>query len=87
MTTPVETTPVETSPVDTARVDTAAWTNAEREAFAARRRSRNQALLVVLVALVALFFGITIVRMSPEKASANGAATNAAPATNAGTAP
>ncbi len=43
---------------------TATWTPAERAAFEARRRSRNLALGLVLGALVALFFGITIVKMS-----------------------
>jgi hypothetical protein len=55
----------------TAPVDTATWTPAERAAFDARRKSRNQALGLVLVALVALFFGITIVRMSPAPAPAS----------------
>lgn len=32
--------------------------------FAARRKSRNLALGLVLVALALLFFGITIVRMT-----------------------
>ena len=41
------------------------WTPAEREAFDARRRSRNIALGLVLGALVALFFGITIVKLAP----------------------
>lgn len=40
------------------------WSPAERAAFYARRRSRNLALGLVLGALVALFFGITVVRMS-----------------------
>lgn len=44
---------------------TAAWTPAERAAFAARRRSRNIALGLVLAALVILFFGITVVKMAP----------------------
>ena len=44
---------------------TAAWTPAERAAFAARRRSRNIALGLVLAALVVLFFGVTIVKMGP----------------------
>ena len=43
---------------------TASWTEAERAAFAAKRRSRNIALGVVLALLVVLFFGITIVKMS-----------------------
>ena len=60
---------------------TASWSAAERAAFVARRRSRNIALGVVLVLLVALFFGVTIVKMSNggttsmvAKASANSAA-------------
>jgi hypothetical protein len=48
---------------------TAAWTPAERAAFEARRKSRNLALGLVLGALVALFFGITIVRMTPGMAN------------------
>lgn len=46
-------------------IDPAAWTNAERAAFEARRRSRNMALGVLLAALTVLFFGITMVRMVP----------------------
>ncbi len=45
--------------------DPALWTAAERAAFAARRRSRNLALGLVLGALTALFFAITMVRMVP----------------------
>nr|WP_310525466.1 hypothetical protein [Polymorphobacter sp.] len=48
---------------------TASWTPAERAAFEARRRSRNLALGLVLGALVILFFGITIVRMSAGMAN------------------
>ncbi|MBC7506750.1 MAG: hypothetical protein H7267_13665 [Sandarakinorhabdus sp.] len=48
---------------------TASWTPAERAAFAARRRSRNIALGLVLGLLVALFFGITIVKMSDGPAA------------------
>ncbi len=44
---------------------TANWTPAERAAFAARRRQRNVALGLVLGALVVLFYGITLVRMTP----------------------
>jgi hypothetical protein len=44
---------------------TASWTPAERAAFAAKRRSRNIALGLVLGALVVLFYGITVVRMAP----------------------
>lgn len=47
---------------------TASWTPAERAAFAAKRRSRNIALGLVLGLLVALFFGITIVKMSDGEA-------------------
>jgi hypothetical protein len=43
----------------------ARWTPLERKAFDARRRSRNIALGLVLGALVVLFFGITIVKLSP----------------------
>ena len=42
------------------------WTPAERAAFAARRRSRNIALGVVLGLLAALFFGVSLVKMSPD---------------------
>lgn len=48
---------------------TASWTPAERAAFAAKRRSRNIALGIVLAALVFLFFGITVVRMAPGMAN------------------
>ena len=44
---------------------TASWTPEERAAFAAKRRSRNIALGLVLGAQVILFFGITVVRMAP----------------------
>lgn len=44
---------------------TAGWTHAEREAFAAKRRSRNIALGIVLALLVVLFFGITVAKMKP----------------------
>lgn len=47
---------------------TADWTPAERAAFAAKRRSRNIALGVVLGLLVVLFFGITIVKMKDGSA-------------------
>jgi hypothetical protein len=47
-------------------IDPATWTDAERAAFYARRRSRNLALGVLLFALVALFFGITVVRMTDQ---------------------
>lgn len=43
--------------------DPARWSVEEREAFYARRESRNRALGLVLFALVVLFFGITVVRM------------------------
>lgn len=46
--------------------DPARWTDAERAAFYARRASRNRALGVLLFALVALFFGITVVRMTDQ---------------------
>lgn len=48
---------------------TAEWSPAERAAFQARRRSRNIALGLVLGALVVLFFGITMVRMSDGMAN------------------
>lgn len=35
----------------------------EEAAFLAKRRSRNLALGLVLIALVVLFYGITVVRM------------------------
>lgn len=53
---------------------TADWTPAERAAFEARRRSRNRALALLLFALVALFFGITVVRMSGQVAQVPGTA-------------
>ncbi len=46
-------------------IDPARWSTAERTAFEARRQSRNRALGLLLVALVLLFFGITVVRMVP----------------------
>ena len=46
--------------------DPARWTDAERTAFYARRQSRNRALGILLFALVALFFGITVVRMTDQ---------------------
>ncbi len=46
---------------------TADWTPEQRAAFYARRASRNRALGVLLFALVALFFGITVVRMTGQK--------------------
>lgn len=45
------------------------WSPTERAAFEAKRRSRNIALGVVLAALVALFYGITVVRMAPGMAN------------------
>jgi len=45
--------------------DPASWSLAEKLAFEARRRSRNRALGILLGALTALFFGITMVRMVP----------------------
>jgi hypothetical protein len=47
----------------------ARWTAAEREAYYARRESRNRALGLVLFALVVLFFGITVVRMTGQAAA------------------
>jgi hypothetical protein len=46
--------------------DPANWTDAERTAFYARRESRNRALGILLFTLVALFFGITVVRMTDQ---------------------
>ncbi len=48
-------------------VEPARWTEEEREAFYARRESRNRALGVVLFAMVVLFFGITVVRMTGQE--------------------
>ena len=53
---------------------TADWTPAERAAFAAKRRSRNIALGVLLGLLVVLFFGITIVKMKDGPAVSPAAA-------------
>ncbi len=47
-------------------IDPATWTTDERAAFMARRASRNRAIGILLVAMVALFFGITVVRMSGQ---------------------
>ena len=47
-------------------IDPATWTADERAAFMARRASRNRAIGILLVAMVALFFGITVVRMSGQ---------------------
>lgn len=47
-------------------VNPANWTAEERAAFYARRASRNRALGILLFALVALFFGITVVRMTGQ---------------------
>ncbi len=41
------------------------WSPAERAAFEAKRRQRNLAIGLLLGALVALFYGITVVRMVP----------------------
>jgi hypothetical protein len=40
--------------------------------LAKRRRSRNIAMLIVLLALCALFYAITIVKLSGEAAGHNG---------------
>jgi hypothetical protein len=45
-------------------LEPARWSDEEREAYYARRESRNRALGLVLFALVVLFFGITVVRMT-----------------------
>lgn len=42
------------------------WTAEERAAFYARRESRNRVLGILLVAMVVLFFGITVVRMGGQ---------------------
>lgn len=65
--------------------DPANWSEAERSAFHARRVSRNRALGVLLFALVALFFGITVVRMSDQLAAAPVPAAPAVVAPGAGT--
>ena len=49
--------------------DPANWTADERAAFMARRESRNKALAILLFTLVALFFGITVVRMTGQPQS------------------
>lgn len=55
-------------------IDPANWSADERAAFLARRASRNRALGILLFAMAALFFGITVVRMDgqplPEPAAA-----------------
>ncbi len=47
-------------------IDPATWTADDRAAFMARRASRNRAIGILLFAMVALFFGITVVRMSGQ---------------------
>ena len=47
-------------------IDPATWTADERAAFMARRASRNRAIGILLFAMSALFFGITVVRMSGQ---------------------
>ena len=47
-------------------INPATWTADERAAFMARRASRNRAIGILLFAMVALFFGITVVRMSGQ---------------------
>lgn len=59
-------------------VEPASWTAAEREAFYARRASRNRALGILLFTLVALFFGITVVRMTGQVKNAPAAPATAA---------
>lgn len=54
--------------------DPASWTADERAAFMARRASRNKAIGILLFAMVALFFGITVVRMSGQPLPAPNAA-------------
>jgi hypothetical protein len=48
-------------------MEPARWSEEERDAFYARRESRNRALGVVLFAMVVLFFGITVVRMAGQE--------------------
>ncbi|MBU6166444.1 MAG: hypothetical protein KGQ52_09955 [Alphaproteobacteria bacterium] len=60
-------------------VEPANWTAAEREAFHARRASRNRALGILLFTLVALFFGITLVRMAGQVKNAPDVAVPAKP--------
>jgi hypothetical protein len=50
-------------------IDPVNWTADERAAFMARRASRNRALGLLLFAMVALFFGITVVRMADQVAA------------------
>ena len=61
-------------------IEPANWSAEERAAFYARRTARNRALGILLFALVALFFGITVVRMDGQlkSAAAPGPAPNAA---------
>lgn len=47
-------------------IEPANWSAEERAAFYARRTARNRALGIALFALVALFFGITVVRMEGQ---------------------
>jgi hypothetical protein len=51
-------------------IEPARWSPDEREAYYARRESRNRALGLVLFALVVLFFGITVVRMAGQPPAA-----------------
>lgn len=53
-------------------IEPANWSEAERAAFYAKRESRNRALGVLLFSLVALFFGITVVRMTGPDAKRPG---------------
>jgi hypothetical protein len=55
-------------------IEPANWTADERAAFMARRESRNRAIGILLFAMVALFFGITVVRMSGQAQPATAAA-------------
>jgi hypothetical protein len=52
-------------------VEPANWSAEERTAFYARRESRNRALGLLLFTLVALFFGITVVRMAGQVPAAS----------------
>lgn len=47
-------------------IEPARWSVDERAAFMARRESRNRAIGILLFAMVALFFGITVVRMTGQ---------------------
>ncbi len=60
-------------------IEPAKWSDADRTAFHARRASRNRALGILLFSLVALFFGITVVRMTGQVKNAPDAPISPAP--------